>query len=265
MIRRPGLLSIAALLVVALTTPQIRAQEPGVVIFAAASLKNAMDEASASYVKETGKPAPRISYAASNTLVKQIEQGAPADLFISADLEWMDYAGRQNLIRAETRDNLFGNRLVLIAPMESDVTVSMTLGLQLGPILRGGRLAMGNVAAVPAGKYGKSALEKLGAWEAIKSQIAQADSVRAALLYVARGESPLGIVYQTDAAADSSVKVVGVFPEDTHPPIIYPIAVTKTSTHPDAPGFLAHLRGASTRAAFTRQGFAILPQKAPGN
>jgi molybdate transport system substrate-binding protein len=250
--------------------PQTRPAPPqtqtrALVIFAAASLKNALDEIAAAYAKEAGKVAPKLSYAASNALAKQIEAGAPADLFISADLDWMDYVAGKSLIRPDSRLSLVGNRIVLIAPKDSSVALNLGPGLNLGPALAGGRLAMGNIDAVPAGKYGKAALEKLGAWEGVKDKVAQADNVRAALLFVSRGEAPLGIVYQTDAAADPSVKVVGTFPEDTHPPIIYPVAITKDSPNPDATAFLAFLRGPAARGAFERQGFTVLNRPASGS
>ena len=236
------------------------AQGKDVVIFAAASLKNALDDIAGQWQRETGKKAV-ISYAASNTLIKQIEQRAPADIFISADLDWMDYGQQKNLIKPDSRFNLLGNRLVLIAPKDSSVSANIQPGFALATLLKGGRLAMGNVDAVPAGKYGKAALEKLGVWDSVKDKIAQAESVRAALLFVSRGEAPLGIVYQTDAAADPSVKIVGTFPENTHPPIIYPAALTKESTNPDAQTLLNYLRSPAARAAFERQGFTVL---APG-
>ena len=236
------------------------AQGKDVVVFAAASLKNALDDIAGQWQRETGKKAV-ISYAASNTLIKQIEQGAPADIFISADLDWMDYGQQKDLIRPDSRSNLLGNRLVLIAPNDSSVSANIQPGFDLAALLKGGRLAMGNVDAVPAGKYGKASLEKLGVWDSVKDKIAQAESVRAALLFVSRGEAPLGIVYQTDAAADPSVKIVDKFPENTHPPIIYPVALTKESTNGGAQAFLSYLRSPAARAAFERQGFTVL---APG-
>jgi molybdate transport system substrate-binding protein len=232
------------------------------VIFAAASLKNALDEIAAAYAKEPGKAAPRISYAASNALARQIEAGAPADLFLSADLDWMDYAQGRNLIRPDSRVGLLGNRIVLVAPKDSTTVVNLAPGLDLAAALAGGRLAMANVDAVPAGKYGKAALEKLGAWEGVKDRVAQAENVRAALLLVSRGEAPLGIVYRTDAASDPNVTIVGTFPEDAHPPIVYPAAITRASTNPDAAAFLAFLRGPEARAAFERQGFTVLNRPA---
>jgi molybdate transport system substrate-binding protein len=233
------------------------AQGKDVVIFAAASLKNALDDIAGQWQRETGKKVV-VSYAASNTLIKQIEQSAPADIFISADLDWMDYGQQKDLIKPDSRSNLLGNRLVLIAPKDSSVSANIQPGFDLAGLLKGGRLAMGNVDAVPAGKYGKASLEKLGVWDSVKDKIAQAETVRAALLFVSRGEAPLGIVYQTDAAADPGVKIVGTFPENTHPPIIYPVALTKESANADAQAFLNYLRSPAARAAFERQGFAVL-------
>lgn len=240
-----------------------RAQTRELVIFAAASMKNALDEAAANWVKESGRPAPKISYAASNVLAKQIESGAPADLFISADLDWMDYAAGKNLIKPETRVSLLGNRIVLVAARDSTVKVDLVPGIDLGAILGSSRLAMGNVDAVPAGKYGKAALEKLGAWDTVKDRVAQADNVRGALLLVSRGEAPIGIVYATDAAADPKVRIAATFPEDSHPPIVYPVAVTRESNHPDALAFLAYLRGPAAKPVFEKQGFTVLDK--PGS
>lgn len=252
-----------ALLGLLAALPSAAARGRDVVVFAAASLKNALDEINAAWGRDGGKRA-SISYAASSALAKQIEQGAPADLFASADLDWMDYAAGKGLIRPETRVTLLGNRLVLIAPKESAATVKLAPGLNLAASLGGGRLAMANVDAVPAGKYGRAALEKLGAWDGVRDQVAQAENVRAALLLVSRGEAPLGIVYQTDAAADPNVRIVGTFPEDTHPPIVYPVAITKESSNPDAPAFLAFLRSGAARAAFERQGFTVIDRPEPG-
>jgi molybdate transport system substrate-binding protein len=229
-----------------------------VVIFAAASLKNALDEIAATWSKDTGKPAPRISYAASSALAKQMEQGAPADMFISADLDWMDHVQGKNLIKNDTRFNLLGNKIVIIAPKDSKTATLAVKGNDLAKALAGGKLSMANIDAVPAGKYGKSALEKLGAWGAVKDSIAQAENVRAALLLVARGEAPLGIVYSTDAAAEPNVKIVATFPADSHPAIIYPAALSKDSTNADAKAFLDFLRSAKARASFEKQGFTVL-------
>ncbi|MBY0320557.1 MAG: molybdate ABC transporter substrate-binding protein [Reyranella sp.] len=238
--------------------PGIAQARSNVVIFAAASLKNALDEIAATWSKDTGKPAPKISYAASSALAKQMEQGAPADMFISADLDWMDYVQGKNLIKTDTRFNLLGNKIVIIAPKDSKTATLAIKGDDLAKALAGGKLSMANVDAVPAGKYGKAALEKLGAWSAVKDSIAQAENVRAALLLVARGEAPLGIVYSTDAAAEPNVKIVATFPEDSHPPIIYPAALTKDSSIADAKAFLDFLRSAKARTAFEKQGFTVL-------
>jgi len=227
-----------------------------VVVFAAASLKNALDAVNAQWQKETGKSA-KISYAASSALAKQIEQGAPAQMFISADLDWMDYVEKKNQIKPESRSNLLGNRIVLIAPKDKAQPIDIKPGFDLAKILGDGRLSMANVDSVPAGKYGKAALEKLGVWASVSNKLAQAENVRAALLLVSRGEAPAGIVYQTDAASDSSVKIIGTFPEDTHPPIIYPIALTANAS-PDAAAFLAYIRSDKAKPLFEAQGFMVL-------
>ena len=237
------------------------AQSGGPTVFAAASLKNALDAVVADWVK-VGHPAPRISYAGSNALAKQLEQGAPADIFFSADLDWMDYAQKKGLIKRETRIDLLSNRIVLIAPSQGAVPIDIRRGFDLAKALDGGRLAMGNVDSVPAGKYGKAALETLGAWDGVRDKVAQADTVRAALLLVERGEAPLGIVYATDAVADPGVKVLGTFPDDSHPAIIYPVALTRDGTNPEAAGFIAFLRGSDARAAFEQQGFTVLNRPA---
>jgi molybdate transport system substrate-binding protein len=232
--------------------------QDSLVIFAAASMKNALDEVATGWSKDSGKPMPKISYAASSALAKQLEQGAPADLFISADTDWMDYVEKKDLIKKDTRVDLLGNKIVLIAPKDSKATVDVKQGFDLAKALAGGKLAMANVDSVPAGKYGKAALEKLGAWDGVKGSVAQAENVRAALLLVARGEAPLGIVYSTDAAAEPNVKIVGTFPADSHPPIIYPVAVTKSAKSPDAQPFLDLMKSAKARPAFEKQGFAVL-------
>lgn len=212
-----------------------------VTVFAAASLKNALDAINGEWLKQTGKEA-IVSYAASSALAKQIEQGAPADVFISADLAWMDYLADKKLIKADTRSNLLGNRIVLVSGKSDAPAVEIEPGLDLAGLLGDGRLAMGAVDSVPAGKYGKAALEKLGLWPNVAGKVAGAESVRAALLLVSRGEAPYGIVYRTDAAADANVKVVGTFPEDSHPPIIYPVAITADSRNADAAAYLEFVR-----------------------
>jgi len=229
-----------------------------VVVFAAASLKNALDEASASYQRDTETKV-LISYAASSTLAKQIENGAPADLFISADLDWMDYLQQSNLIRPKTRVTLLGNRLVLIGPADSAAAVEIHPGFPLADLLGNERLAMADPAAVPAGKYGKAALEKLGVWSSVEPKVVPAGDVRAALLLVSRRETPLGIVYATDAAADKDVRIVASFPEDSHPPIVYPAAEVAPGGNPAADAFLAYLESDRARPFFERQGFTFRP------
>jgi molybdate transport system substrate-binding protein len=228
-----------------------------VVIFAAASLKNALDEIAANWNTETGKTT-AISYAASSALAKQIAEGAPADIFISADLAWMDDVEGKNLIKADTRSNLLGNQVVLVAPADSNASIDIAPGMDLAGALNGGKLAMADPAAVPAGKYGKAALEKLGVWDSVAGSVAAAENVRAALAFVSKGEAPLGIVYTTDAAADPGVKVIATFPEDSHPPIIYPIAITASSANADAGAFLEYLHTAGATASFEKQGFTVL-------
>jgi molybdate transport system substrate-binding protein len=233
------------------------AQGRDLLVFGAASLKNALDDADAQYQRDAGHKIV-VSYGASSALAKQIEGGAPADIFISADLDWMDYVAERKLIKPETRFNLLGNKLVLVAPADSRINMTIGPNFKLAQALGNDRLAMAEPSAVPAGKYGKAALEALGVWSSVAGKIAPAQDVRATLLLVSRGEAPLGIVYQTDAAADKGVKIVGVFPESTHPPIIYPIAVTTISTNPGAAAYVAFLKSAAARPAFEKQGFVVL-------
>ena len=222
------------------------------IVFAAASLKNALDDVAALSASK-----PVISYGASSALAKQIEAGAPADLFISADLDWMHYLDKKGLLKTGTRGNLLGNQLVLIAPRDSGVSTTIAPGFPLAGLLGYGRLAIANPDSVPAGKYGKSALQALGVWTAVEDRLAPADTVRSALALVSRGEAPLGIVYKTDAAADPAVRIVDIFPEDTHPPIIYPVAIVAASSNPQAPALLAYLRSPQAEAVFAHRGFSI--------
>ena len=233
------------------------AQNGKVLVFAAASLKTALDEINAQWQKRTGKRA-AVSHAASSALAKQIEQGAPADIFISADLDWMEYLAERKLIRPDTRSDLLSNRLVLIAPKGTNLRVEIKQGFRLASLVGQGHLALANTDAVRAGKYAKAALNALGVWEQVKGRIAQAENVRAALLLVSRGEAPLGIVYESDAVSDPSVVTVGIFPEATHPRIIYPIALTSGSTSPDAGSFLDELKSPQARTIFEKQGFTML-------
>ncbi|GGE10041.1 molybdate ABC transporter substrate-binding protein [Aureimonas endophytica] len=256
LVRHLAVLLAAAGLAAAPLAPA-RAEPQEVLVFAAASLKNALDDINAAWKSESGRSA-TISYAASSVLAKQIESGAPADLFFSADRDWMDYLAKKDLIRPDSRAELLGNSIVLVAPAGAAKPLDIAPGFPLATALGDGKLAMGSVDSVPAGKYGKAALEKLGVWQSVSAQVAQADNVRAALLLVSRGEAPLGIVYKTDAAADKGVAVVGTFPADTHPPIVYPVALTKTAKE-GAADFLAFLKGAKAKSLFEAQGFTVLP------
>ena len=236
--------------------PSASAQSGDIVVFAAASMKDALDSINAQWQAETGKNAV-ISYASSAVLAKQIEQAAPADIFISADADNMDYVQKRDLIKPESRVNLLGNRIVLVAEKNSKIALKIAPGFDLAGALGANRLAMADVASVPAGKYGKAALENLKVWPSVENKVAQAENVRAALLLVSRGESPLGIVYATDAAADPSVKVVDTFPTSSHPPIIYPVALTKTAK-PNAQAFLTYVESAKAKPLFEKQGFSVL-------
>ena len=228
-----------------------------VLVFAAASLKNALDDAIADYQK-TGGAKVNASYASSSALAKQLDSGAPADIFISADQDWMNDVQKNDKIQTATRKDLLGNVLVLIEPADSTAKVEIKQGFPLAKLLGDGHLAMGDPDAVPAGKYGKAALQKLGVWDSVESKVARAEDVRAALAFVSRKEAPFGIVYQTDAAADKGVKVAAPFPADTYPPIIYPIALTASSKNPDATKFLAYLHSDKAKPFFEKQGFAVL-------
>lgn len=259
---RRAVVAFAALAAIGFSFPSslssiTEAGDKGPVVFAAASLKEALDAADAGWAKENGKQ-PVASYAASSALAKQIEQGAPADIFISADEDWMNYLEERKLIKPGTRFDLLGNTLVLIAPKDSKIEAKIAQGFPLAALIGDGKLAMANTDSVPAGKYGKGALTKLGVWESVKDKVIQADNVRAALQFVARGDAPLGIVYSTDAKSDPNVKVVDVFPEGTHPPIVYPIAIVASSTNTDAPSLLAYLKSSEAQSVFKDQGFKIL-------
>ncbi|MGZ3275235.1 MAG: molybdate ABC transporter substrate-binding protein [Caulobacteraceae bacterium] len=253
MMRRLVSLVLALLLTVGLGLPAL-AQGP-ITIFAAASLKNALDQASAQYARESGAPPAKISYAASSALARQIEQGAPADLFISADSDWMDYLATKGLIRPATRVDLFTNHLALIAPKNSSAKLDIRRGFPLARALGEGRLAMAG-PEVPAGKYGEASLTALGVWDQVKDRTARGENVRAALQFVARGEAPFGIVYDTDALNEPAVKIVGLFPDASHPKIVYPgVALT---ANPQAAAFLAWLHGPKGAAAFKPFGFGAL-------
>jgi len=231
--------------------------EKTLIVFAAASMKNALDEVDAAYATKTGvKVTP--SYAASSALAKQMEQGAPADIFISADTDWMDYSSGKKTVNDSTRVNLLGNKIVLIAPKDSKIAdIKIGQGFDLAKLAGDGKIATGDVKAVPVGKYAKAALEKLGSWQAAESKFAMAESVRAALALVARGEAVLGIVYETDAKVEPGVKIVGAFPADSHPPIVYPVAATATAKT-DAAGYLAFLKSEAAKSIFEKYGFTYL-------
>jgi molybdate transport system substrate-binding protein len=231
-------------------------QSADLTIFAAASLKNSLDAVAGAYREATGRRV-AVSYGASSALAKQIEAGAPADIFLAADGDWMDHLQERNLIRPSSRRNLLGNRIVLVAPAAEASGVSLA-PRSIAAALGGGRLAIANVSAVPAGKYGKAALVALGLWPEAEGRLAQAENVRAALAFVARGEAPLGLVYETDAKAEPKVAVVARFPETSHPPIVYPVAVTASSASPDATPFLDSLRSPQSAALFAREGFILL-------
>ena len=235
----------------------VAAEDQTLTVFAAASMKNALDDVDTAFTTKTGVKV-SASYAASSTLAKQIEQGAPADIFISADTDWMDYAVGKKTINEASRINLLGNSIVLIAPKESKIdNVPIGPGFDLAKLAGDGRIATGDVKAVPVGKYAKAALEKLGAWQAAEPKFAMAESVRAALTLVARSEAVLGIVYSTDAKVEPGVKIVGTFPADTHPPIIYPVAATATAKA-GAADYLAFLRSQAAKAIFEKYGFVYL-------
>jgi molybdate transport system substrate-binding protein len=220
-------------------------------VLAAASLREALDEVAAVYPAK-----PVIAYGASSALARQIENGAPADLFISADRDWMDYVERKNLLAPGTRKNLLGNRLVLIAPAKQPVRLQPAPGFPIAKALGNGRIALAEPGSVPAGKYAKAAFQKLGVWDQVAGRVAAAENVRAALALVSRGEAPLGVVYQTDANAERGVMVAGVFPADSHPPIVYPVAALKSAKAGAAP-FLEFLSQPKARAIFEKHGFAV--------
>lgn len=228
-----------------------------ITVFAAASLKNALDDINTAYTAANGVKV-TASYAASSALAKQLEQGAPADIFVSADIAWMDYALEKKAVNDASRVNLLGNKLVLIAPKDSKIAdVTIGQNFDLAKLAGDGKIATGDVNSVPVGKYAKSALEKLGSWTAAAPKFAMADNVRAALLLVARNEAVLGIVYETDAKVEPGVKIVAAFPQDSYPPVIYPTAATATANS-NANGYLAFLRSQTAKTVFEKYGFSFL-------
>jgi molybdate transport system substrate-binding protein len=252
---RPGL-GLLCLTIGAASVPAAELQQPQILVFAAASLADAVQEIGAAYQK-TAHVTVRSSFDSSSVLARQIEAGAPADVFFSADPEWMDYLQSRNLVRAASRRNVLGNRLVLIAPAQSRVQLKIAPHFPLAAALGDGRLATADPDAVPAGRYARAALTTLGVWEEVAPRLARAENVRVALLYVARGEAPLGIVYASDALADGKVRVVDTFPADTHEPIVYPVALTTTSKD-QAAGFVDYLSGPRGHEVFVKYGFTVL-------
>ena len=253
---RNPLALVAVALGLLLAAPMAPARAADLTVFAAASLKEALDQQVGRFEAETGVRIV-VSYGGSNALAKQIEAGAPADVFLSADTDWADYLDQRHLLRSGSRIDLLRNRLVLIAPADTITSFSIRPGFALAAALGTGRLAMANPDSVPAGKYGKAALSALGVWSGVESHLARTDNVRAALMLVARGEAPLGIVYATDAMAEPRVRVAGTFPEDTHPPIVYPIAVVASSRAPSAQRFVDSLSSPAGRAVWVRHGFGM--------
>lgn len=248
---------VLGLMALVAAAPQPVQAQDTLTVFAAASLKNALDDTNAAFTKATGVKV-TASYAASSALAKQLESGAPADVFISADLKWMDFAGDKKLIKADSRYNLLGNRLVLIAGKDSKLgSVKIEQGFDIAALAGDGRIAVADVKAVPAGLYAKAALEKLGSWAAAEPKLAMAENVRATLAFVARGETPIGIVYETDAKVEPNAKIIGTFPDGSYPPVTYPVAAT-ANAKADAAKYLTFLRGNEAKAIFEKYGFSVL-------
>ena len=256
MFRTPLGLCLLCMIVASAALPAAEPQQPQILVFAAASLTDAMQEIGAAYEKSAHVTV-KSSFDSSSVLARQIEAGAKADVFFSADTAWMDYLASRNLIQAASRENVLGNRLVLIAPAQSEVQLKIAPHFPLAAALGDGRLATGDPDSVPVGRYARSALTALGVWDEIAPRLARAENVRVALLYVDRGEAPLGIVYASDALADKRVRVVDTFPASTHEPIVYPIALT-ASARGEAAGFVAYLRGPQGRDIFVKYGFTVL-------
>lgn len=247
---------IAALLAFSLWLPAQAADKPALLIYAAASLTNVFEELGKQYQSQHQQSV-KFSFAASSTLARQIEAGASADVFVSADIDWADYLQSRNLLKPETRRNLLGNRLVLVAPTDSDMRLQIAPNFGLAAALGRGRLSIGDPDSVPAGKYARAALTALGVWSGVADKLVLGDSVRTTLAFVSRGEAPFGIVYETDAFIDKKVRIVDVFPADTHAAIVYPIALTRTA-QPDAAAFIDFLQTPASEAAFKKYGFSVL-------
>jgi molybdate transport system substrate-binding protein len=248
---------VAALAALALVSAPLRAAADEVLVFAAASLTNALDRVAEAWTAETGHVAV-MSYAGSSALANQIKEGAPADIFISASVDWMDDVAASGDLREGTRRDILGNTLVLIAHGNGAAPVTIDENLDLAGMLGDERLAMALVDAVPAGVYGRAALTALGLWESVEPLVAQSDNVRAALAFVARNEAPLGIVYATDAAVEDNVTIIGTFPAGSHDPIVYPAAITAQSQSPVAEAFLNFMTSDTARAIWQEFGFSVL-------
>jgi len=252
--RRSVLAAVASLI---FTTAMAQENaKPELLVFAAASLTNVLGELSQAYEKQSGHKV-NLSFAASSVLARQIEAGGKADVFLSADQEWMDYLAERKLIDAKTRRDLVGNRLVLIAPADSKAQLTIAPGFKLAEALGDGRLATGDPDTVPVGRYARTALTNLGVWQSVADRLVRAENVRAALTYVARGEAPIGIVYSTDAQIDPKVRVIATFPDHSHAPITYPAAATASAV-PDAAAFLAFLGSAEAAPVWKKFGFVEL-------
>ena len=256
---RRSLLAVLAALVLATPMATWAAGPAPLTVFAAASLKNVMDDVGKAYTAKTHAPV-RFSYGASSALARQIEQGAPADVFISADSQWMDYVAGRGLIAPASRRDLLTNHLALIAPAFSDTRLRNAKGMPLAAALGAGRLAIAG-PDVPAGKYAQASLTTLGVWDSVKDKLARAENVRAALAFVARGEAPLGVVYDTDAKVEPDVRIVGLLPDDSHPPIVYPAAVVGASINSSARAFLSFLESPAAMVLFRKYGFVVLPKR----
>jgi molybdate transport system substrate-binding protein len=259
--RRGGLGAAWAILLWTLSSSLAGAAQDGkqLLVFGAASLTDVLQDIGTAYTRDTGQ-AVKFSFASSAALARQIESGGRVDVFVSADLEWMDYLQARSLIDTSTRRNLAGNRLVLVAPKNSKLELKLQPNVAIANALQNGRLATGDPDTVPVGRYARSALMSLGAWNEIADRLVRADNVRAALVFVARGETPLGIVYETDAAADARVRVVDVFPVDSHPPILYPVATT-AAARAGSKQFVEYLFGASAQASLRKFGFQPPPSR----
>jgi molybdate transport system substrate-binding protein len=248
------LAAVAFAALFAFASPTYAADAGQTLVFAASSLTDALNEVGEAYAK-SGKPKPVFSYASSSALARQIENGAPANIFISADEQWMDYVAERKLIVEKSRASFLGNSLVLVTPADKPIKVDIKKGFALAKLLNGGKLAMGDPESVPVGKYGKAALENLGAWTKVESNVVRADNVRSALAFVARGEAAAGIVYATDAAVEKNVKVAATFPEDSYPPVSYPVADVAGHDTPEARAFRAFVTGPQAKAIFVKYGF----------